>query len=105
MDNIIYIIMIDDKLHGYFKDEAELEAQITNVKKFVIPQFDLTKHFFWNEMKPSDEDTISKWKCISIDKNDFMRYEQLECILEVVKTSLIDLPNEEDEDSELEFTV
>ena len=53
-------------------------------------------------MKPSDEDVISKWKCISIDKNDFMRYEHLECILEVVKTSLIEPSKQEDEDSENE---
>jgi hypothetical protein len=100
MDNIIYIIMIDDRPHGYFKDETELETQLTNAKKFVIPQFEFNKYFFWHEMKPSDEDIISKWKCISIDKNDFMRYEQLECILEVVKTSLIEPLKEEDEDSE-----
>ncbi len=102
MDNIIYIIMIDDRPYGYFKDEGELEVQLSNAKKYVIPQFEFNKNFFWYEMKPSDDDIISKWKCISIDKNDFMRYEQLECILEVVKTSLIEPPKEQDEDSDYE---
>jgi len=102
MDNIIYIIMIDDRPYGYFKDEADIEDQLASLKKTVIPQFEFNKYFFWHEMKPSDEDIISKWKCISIDKNDFMRYEHLECILEVVKTSLIEPSKQEDEDSENE---
>lgn len=90
MDNTIYIIMIDEKPYGYFKNEEEIESQISNAKKYTIPQFDLNKFFYWHEMTPSDEDTISKWKCVSIDKNDFMRYEQFECILEVIKVSLIE---------------
>ncbi len=102
MDNIIYIIMIDDRPYGYFKDEADIESQISYLKKEVIPKFEFNKYFFWHEMKPSDEDIIAKWKCISIDKNDFMRYEQLECILEVVKTTLIEPHKEEDEDSDFE---
>ena len=102
MDNIIYIIMIDDRPYGYFKDETQIEEQIASLKKEVIPKFEFNRYFFWHEMKPSDEDVISKWKCISIDKNDFMRYEHLECILEVVKTSLIEPSKQEDEDSENE---
>lgn len=96
MDNIIYIIMIDDRPYGYFKDETDIEAQLSSIKKTIVPQFDFNKNYFWNEMTPSDEDVISKWKCISIDKNDFMRYEQIECILEVVKTTLIE-PHKEEE--------
>lgn len=103
MDNIIYIIMIDDRPYGYFKDIAELEAQLSDAKKYVIPQFEFNKYFYWHQMQSSDEDIISKWKCISIDKNDFMRYEQLECILEVIKTSLIEPRKEQEEDSDYEY--
>lgn len=102
MDNIIYIIMIDDRPYGYFKDEADIEDQLELLKKIVIPQFEFNKYFFWHEMEASDEDVISKWKCISIDKNDFMRYEHLECILEIIKTTLIQSRKQETEDSENE---
>jgi hypothetical protein len=88
--------MIDDRPYGYFKEEGELETRLELVKKEVIPKFEFYKYFYWHEMKTEDEDVISKWKCISIDKNDFMRYENIECILEVVKTDLIE-PSEDDE--------
>lgn len=96
----IYIIMIDERPYGYFVEEGELQAQLDNAKKEVIPDFN--KYFYWQEINSDDEDTISKWKCTSIDKNDFMRYERLECILEVVKLSLIEPSKENIEESDYE---
>ena len=98
----IYIIMIDERPYGYFVEEWELQAQLDNAKKEVIPKFDFNKYFYWQEINSDDEDTISKWKCTSIDKNDFMRYERLECILEVVKSSLIEPSNENIVESDYE---
>ncbi len=102
MDKTIFIIMIDDRPYGYFVEEGELQVQLDNAKKEVIPKFEFNKYFYWHEINTDEEDVISKWKCVSIDKNDFMRYERLECILEVVKSSLIEAPREYDEDSDFE---
>ncbi len=99
----IYIIMIDNRPYGYFVEEGDLQPQLENAKKEAIPKFEFDKIFYWHETKSDDEDTISKWKCMSIDKNDFMRYERLECILEVVKSSLIEASNENVEESDYEL--
>ena len=98
----IYIIMIDNRPYGYFVEEGDLQPQLENAKKEVIPKFEFDKIFYWNEINSDDEDTISKWKCTFIDKNDFMRYERLECILEVVKLSLIEPSKENIEESDYE---
>ena len=102
MDKTIFIIMIDDKPYGCFIEEGELQTQLENAKKEVIPKFEFGRKFFWDEIETDDEDIISKWKCTSIDKNDFMRYERLECVLEVVKTSLIEPLKGNDGETETE---
>jgi hypothetical protein len=102
MDKTIFIIMIDERPYGYFVEEGDLQPQLDNAKKEAIPKFEFNKIFYWDEIKSDDEDVISKWKCTSIDKNDFMRYERLECVLEVVKSSLIEPSKENDEDAETE---
>jgi len=99
----IFIIMIDNRPYGYFVEEGELQTQLDNAKKEAIPKFEFNKIFYWDEIKTDDEDVISKWKCTSIDKNDFMRYERLECILEVVKSSLIEASKEKVEESDYEL--
>jgi hypothetical protein len=102
MDKTIFIIMIDDRPYGYFVEEGELQVQLDNAKKEAIPKFEFNKYFYWHEIKTDDEDVISKWKCVSIDKNDFMRYERLECVLEIVKTSLIEPLKGNDGETETE---
>ena len=99
----IFIIMIDNRPYGYFVEEGDIQPQLENAKKEAIPKFEFNKYFYWQETKTDDEDVISKWKCTSIDKNDFMRYERLECILEVVKSSLIDASKENLEESDYEL--
>jgi len=99
----IFIIMIDNRPYGYFVEEGELQTQLDNVKKEAIPKFEFNKIFYWDEIKTDDEDVISKWKCTSIDKKDFMRYERLECVLEVVKSSLIEASKEKVEESDYEL--
>jgi len=92
-DNNIYIVMVNDRPYGYFTNENDIDIQLSSIKKTVIPKFEFHKNFFWNEIMSDDEDVISKWKCISVDKNDFTRYENIECVLEIVKTSLIENEN------------
>ena len=100
MDKTIFIIMIDERPYGYFLEEGDLQTQLDNAKKEAIPKFEFNKIFYWDEIETDDEDIISKWKCTSIDKNDFMRYERLECVLEVVKSSLIEPTKENDGETE-----
>jgi hypothetical protein len=95
--------MIDNRPYGYFAEEGDIQPQLENAKKEAIPKFEFNKYFYWQETKTDDEDVISKWKCTSIDKNDFMRYERLECILEVVKSSLIEPSKENLEESDYEL--
>jgi len=102
MDKTIFIIMIDERPYGYFLEEGELQTQLDNAKNEAIPKFEFNKIFYWDEIKSDDEDVISKWKCTSIDKNDFMRYERLECVLEVIKSSLIEPSKVNDGETETE---
>jgi hypothetical protein len=81
--------MIDDRPYGYFVEEGELQVQLDNAKKEVIPKFEFNKYFYWHEIKTDDEDVISKWKCVSTLKNSITTYDNEEFVIEVIKSTLM----------------
>ncbi len=97
----IFIVMVDNRPYGYFTQEDELHTLVEEIKKDVVPKFEFNKYFYWNQMNVDDEDVLIKWKCSSIVKNNFMKYECTECVLEVVKVELIE-PSNSDDDEERE---
>lgn len=89
MDSI-YIIMLNNKPHGYFLDEDELPFHLRATKQYANSKnlFDFSKNYYWDE-EEGDEDTIVKLKCTSTLKNSITSYEKEEFVIEVIKSNLL----------------
>ncbi len=89
MDSI-YIIMLNNKPHGYFLDEDELPFHVRATKQYANSKhlFDFSKNYYWNEFEP-ENDIIVKWKCTSTLKNSITSYEKEEFVIEVIKSKLL----------------
>ncbi len=92
-DDIIYIIMINNKPFGYFYDLNELQDQIKYTKESISQthSYDFRKNYFWEECKVEEyTDMIFKLKLYS-NLKDFQNnyYPYLEDTVEILKSTLI----------------
>ena len=88
----IYIILINNKPHGYYHSENETAEQLEQAKEYVMSRhfFDFKKNYYWNIL-PSEDDTVLKMKLVSNIKDIFIRYDYVEDSLEIVKSRLLPL--------------
>ena len=95
VEESIYIILINNKPHGYYHSENETAEQLEQAKEYVMSRhfFDFKKNYYWNSLQVED-DTVLKMKLVSVIKDNFVRYDSVEDSLEIVKSSLLPLHKE-----------
>jgi hypothetical protein len=96
-EELIYIILINNKPYGYYYSKDDTEKQLEQAQEYIMSQhlFDFKKNYFWNN-SPIEEytDTILKMKLISNIKDIFVRYDYVEDSLEIVKSRFLPLRKE-----------
>jgi hypothetical protein len=89
VEESIYIILINNRPHGYYYSENETASQLKQAQEYIMSQhlFDFKKNYYWNNI-PVEEytDTILKMNLVSNIKDIFVRYDYVEDSLEIVKS-------------------
>jgi hypothetical protein len=95
VEESIYIILINNKPHGYYHSENETAEQLEQAKEYVMSRhfFDFKKNYYWNNL-PAEDDTIVKMKLVSVIKDSFVRYDSVEDSIEIIISRLLPLRKE-----------
>jgi hypothetical protein len=89
-EEIIFLILINDRPYGYYYSEDETAEQLEQAKEHVLYRhlFDFKKNYYWNEL-PTQNDTILKLKLVSNVKDHILRYDCVEDSIEIIRTRLL----------------
>ena len=96
VEESIYIILINNRPHGYYYSENETASQLKQAQEHVMSRhfFDFKKNYYWNSLNVEDDGTVIKMKLVSVIKDNFVRYDSVEDSLEIIKSNYLPLRKE-----------